>query len=198
MLEDSTPASLPKLKAESDVASQSEIALRVLKHWHEAVPDDRMAHLVKDAARAFLRSLQARLALHGVQLGHWTFLRVLWDRDGITQRELSLEAGFMEPTTLVALRNMESLGYVTRERRATNRKNVYVFLTPKGKKLKKDLVPLAGEVNAIAMKGLSDEEISATRRALLNMIVNLAGDPAIAVDPAATILPTEALNQRIR
>ncbi|CAN5466915.1 hypothetical protein BH09PSE5_BH09PSE5_22920 [soil metagenome] len=198
MLEDSTPASLPKLKAESDVASQSEIALRVLKHWHEAVPDDRMAHLVKDAARAFLRSLQARLALHGVQLGHWTFLRVLWDRDGITQRELSLEAGFMEPTTLVALRNMESLGYVTRERRATNRKNVYVFLTPKGKKLKKDLVPLAGEVNAIAMKGLSDEEISATRRALLNMIVNLAGDPAITVDPAATILPTEALNQRIR
>ena len=100
---------------------EQEVARRVLKHWHEAVPNDRLAHLVKDATRAFLRSLQTRLAEHDVQLGHWAFLRILWDRDGLTQRELSVEAGLMEPTTLVALRAMESLGYVTRERRGENR-----------------------------------------------------------------------------
>ncbi len=69
---------------------EAEITARVLKHWHEAVPNDRMAHLVKDVARSFLRSLQVRLAVHGVTLGHWTFLRILWERDGLTQRELSL------------------------------------------------------------------------------------------------------------
>ena len=52
-----------------------------------------MAHLVKDATRGFLRSLQARLAAADVQLGHWTFLRILWERDGLTKRELSVEAG---------------------------------------------------------------------------------------------------------
>ena len=53
-------------------ARKAEISGRLLKHWHEAVPNDRLAHLVKDAARSFLRSLQVRLAPHGVSLGHWT------------------------------------------------------------------------------------------------------------------------------
>ena len=39
----------------------------LLRHWHEAVPDDRMAHLVKDATRALVRALQARLAGHAVR-----------------------------------------------------------------------------------------------------------------------------------
>jgi hypothetical protein len=57
------------------------------------VPDDRLAHLVKDTSRALVRSLQARLAEHDVSFGHWTFLRILWEHDGLTQRSLSAEAG---------------------------------------------------------------------------------------------------------
>ena len=82
---------MPKPSPSRDI----ELAYRLRRHWHEAVPDDRMAHLVKDATRGFLRALQTRLAAHDVQLGHWTFLRILWERDGLTQRELSAEAGVM-------------------------------------------------------------------------------------------------------
>ena len=57
-----------------------------------------------------MRALQARLAAHGVTFGHWTFLRILWEGDGLTQRELSDEAGVMEPTTFAALKAMERLG----------------------------------------------------------------------------------------
>jgi DNA-binding MarR family transcriptional regulator len=153
-----------------------EIAKRILRHWHEAVPNDRMAHLVKDATRGFLRSLQVRLARHDVQLGHWTFLRILWEHDGLTKRELSMEAGVMEPTTVVALKAMEQLGYVTLEQRPDNRKNIYVFLTPLGKRLKRVLVPLAEEVNAVALKGVATSDVEATRRALLVMIDNLGSD----------------------
>lgn len=155
---------------------EAEITARVLKHWHEAVPNDRMAHLVKDVARSFLRSLQVRLAVHGVTLGHWTFLRILWERDGVTQRELSQEAGVMEPTTLVALRGMEALGYITRERLKGNRKNIYIYLTPAAKTLKKQLVPLAEDVNGLAMSGLEGTDIATTRRTLLVMLDNLASD----------------------
>jgi len=28
----------------------------ILRHWREAVPDDRLAHLVKDATRALVRA----------------------------------------------------------------------------------------------------------------------------------------------
>lgn len=158
--------------------SEADIADRLLKHWHQAVPNDRMAHLVKDTARSFLRSLQSRLAGHGVPLGHWTFLRILWEKDGLTQRELSQEAGVMEPTTVIALRAMESLGYITRERMEGNRKNLYVFLTPEGKALKKQLVPEAEAVNALALRGLDPDDVATTRRTLLMMLDNLAEDPA--------------------
>ncbi len=160
-------------------AREAEISSRILKHWHEAVPNDRMAHLVKDATRSFLRSLQVRLSAHGVTLGHWTFLRILWERDGITQRELSQDAGLMEPTTVVALRAMEELGYITRERLPENRKNIYIHLTAKGKALKKKLVPLAEEVNALAMQGLKRSDVETTRHCLLVMLNNLARDEAL-------------------
>jgi hypothetical protein len=103
----------------------------ILRHWREAVPNDRLAHLVKDATRALLRALQMRLAAHSVSLGHWTFLRILWEKDGLTQKELSERAGVMEPTTFSALKAMERFGTITRRRLPGNRKKVFIHLTPK-------------------------------------------------------------------
>lgn len=134
---------------------------------------ERVAHLTKEAWRAFVRALQQRLAAHGVPFGHWTFLRVLWERDDITQRELSKAAGVAEPSTAAAIRAMEKLGYVVRRQTPENRKNVYVHLTAKGRALKRRLEPLAEEVNAIAVRGAPASEVAATRRTLLLIIDNL-------------------------
>src|SRR5205809_7914599 len=139
---------------------------RLLRHWRDAVPNDRMAHLVKDATRALVRSLQTRLARHDVSFGHWTFLRILWETDGLTQRELSREAGVMEPTTFAALKAMESRGYIARRQLAGNRRKVHIFLTAKGKALKRALVPLAEEVNRVAVRGVRAADRAATRRTL--------------------------------
>jgi DNA-binding MarR family transcriptional regulator len=150
----------------------------ILRHWREAVPNDRLAHLIKDATRALLRALQMRLTEHSVSLGQWTFLRILWESDGITQRELSELAGVMEPTTFAAVTAMEKLGYVTRKKMPNNKKMVYVFITPKGRLLKRKLVPLAEEVNRIAVENVNRQDIMTLRRVLLAMIENLARDEA--------------------
>ncbi len=151
-------------------------AKRILHHWRDAVPNDRMAHLVKDATRALVRALQVRLAQHDVSFGHWTFLRVLWETDGLTQRELSREAGVMEPTTFAALKAMEARGYILRRQLPGNRRKVHVFLTADGKALKRRLVPLAEDVNRIAVRGVAAADRAATRRTLLALIANLARD----------------------
>jgi DNA-binding MarR family transcriptional regulator len=117
-----------------------------------------------------------RLAQHSVPFGHWTFLRILWEQDGITQRDLSVQAGVMEPTTFTAMKAMEKLGYVMRKQAPNNKKNVYVYLTPKGRALKRKLVPLAQNVNKVAVKGVSAADVKATRRTLLAVIENLAAD----------------------
>jgi len=148
----------------------------ILRHWQEAVPNDRLAHLVRDAGRAYTRALQMRLAEYGVPFGHWTFLRILWESDGLTQRELSDRAGVMEPTTFAAMKTMEALGYIERRQLPDNKKNMYVHLTPAGRALKKKLVPLAEDTNQVSIQGLSASDIQTTRRVLLTILSNLARD----------------------
>ena len=148
----------------------------ILRYWREAAPNDRLAHLVRDAGRSCVRALQFRLAEHDVSFGHWTFLRILWQADGLTQRELSSRAGVTEPTAVIALKSMERFGYLTRKPAKDNKKNLCIRLTVKGRALKKALEPLAKEVNTVAVHGVKASEIRATRKTLLAIIENLARD----------------------
>lgn len=186
--------------AKSTTASKTKVgadAQTILRHWREAVPDDRLAHLVKDATRALLRALQLRLTVHDVSLGHWTFLRILWEKDGLTQRELSEQAGVMEPTTFSAVNAMEKLGYVVRRQLPGNRRKVYVHLTPKGRLLKAKLVPLAEDVNNVAVGDVPAEHIAITRQTLLAILENLARDEIAANDPERRIPSTRELASRV-
>ena len=187
----------PVVPPPAEAAATEAATEAILRHWREAVPNDRLAHLIKDATRGLVRALQMRLAEHSVSFGHWTFLRILWETDGLTQRELSVQAGVMEPTTFAALKAMEKLGYISRRQRPDNRKNVHVFLTPKGRALKAKLVPLAEEVNEIAVRGVSAADVAATRRALLAMIENLARDDVESVNQKRRIPSTRELARMV-
>ncbi|MEP7208834.1 MAG: MarR family winged helix-turn-helix transcriptional regulator [Casimicrobiaceae bacterium] len=151
-------------------------APRKAARWREALSNERMAHIVKDAFRGTSRALQARLARHGVSYSHWTLLRILWQGDGVTQRQLAELAGITEPSTFAAVQAMASLGYVTRQKMPDNRKEIRVFVTPKGASLRAVSVAAAEEVNRIALDRLPQEDIAAARRVLLAMIEHLDAD----------------------
>src|SRR6188768_3032198 len=93
-----------------------------------------LGYLVRDANRAFQRLLERRIAPHGVTRGQWYFLRVLWTKDGLSQRELSTRVGMMEPTTVIALRSMEKAGLIRRVRSTDDRRVTHVRLTAKAKR----------------------------------------------------------------
>src|SRR5215468_8991019 len=165
---------------------------------HNGAREERFAHLVKLAARGLARALQMRLTEHAVSYGHWMFLRILWEAEGITQRELSLRAGVMEPTTFSALKAMAQRGYITRRRNPLSRKEMQVFLMPQGRALQAKLVPLAQEVNDVALRGVGATDIAATRRTLLALINNLAADERAAPTPLRRIPSTRELAQLVR
>ena len=99
---------------------------------------------------------------------------MLWDRDGLTQKELSDAAGVTEPTTFAAVKALILRGYITRRHNPGNRRKFYVYLTPEGAALRDVLVPLAEEVNRIAVEGIPPEHLGILRETLLAMIANLA------------------------
>lgn len=152
----------------------------LLEYWQDVAPADRMAHLVRDTARAYMRALQTRLQKHDVSFSYWQMLRVLWLRDGLTQRELSERAGVMEPTTQVVLRDMEKQGYVRRLHMSGNRKNKYVYLTDRGRALQQRLTPLAEDTNRVSQQGISEKDIKITREVLMRLLSNLAQDDGAA------------------
>ena len=142
-------------------------------------PASSIGYLVRQTHRAFMRSLQARIAPHGVSIGMWYFLRVLWDEDGLSQRELSQRVGMMEPTTASALNNMERKGFVRRLRNRADRRIVNVFLTERGRQLREHLLPLAAEVNRVALRDVSGEELMRLRAILTKLGVGLDADPEL-------------------
>jgi DNA-binding MarR family transcriptional regulator len=128
--------------------------------------EESLGFQVRDLNRLMQRALAARLAPHGVAPGAWYFLRVLWEEDGLTQRELAARIGMQEPTAVIALRGMEEAGWITRARSETDRRKVHVHLTPAGRALRETLLPEARAVIAEATRGLSPDE-TATLLSLL-------------------------------
>jgi len=139
----------------------------------EFQPQHSIGYLLRDTYRAFSKVLQSRISAHGVTIGQWYFLRVLWEEDGLTQRELSQRVGMMEPTTVTALNGMEKRGYVKRVRNATDRRKVNIFLTEKGRALRARLLPHAADVNRIAAKSVTPQDIERIRLVLNTMKENL-------------------------
>jgi len=146
----------------------------ILAYWQTQQEEDRLAHLVRDTARALTKTLQTRLAEKSIPIGHWTFFRILWKSDGITQKELSMRAGVKAPTTAVAVKAMEAAGYIFRVQLANNQKNSYVYLTPEGRELTNKLVPIAEEVNRLSVKSVDREKLEITLEVLFAMLTNLA------------------------
>ena len=151
---------------------------------------ERLAHLTRLAARSFTRSLQFRLDGLDMTFGHWVFLRILWDEDGLTQRVLSERANLTEPTTHNALVKLETLGYVKRKNLKGNNRRQHAFLTKKGRDARLKLEPLAIEVNEVAINGLSDKDVAKFRKFLITVIENLTEDEAREISQGRRVPPT--------
>jgi DNA-binding MarR family transcriptional regulator len=128
--------------------------------------EDSLGYQVRDLNRLMQRALAQRIAPHGVTSGAWYFLRVLWEEDGLTQRELADRTATQEPTAVIALRSMEEAGWITRARSAEDKRKVHVHLTPAGRALRETLLPEARAVIAAATAGMNEAEC-ATLLALL-------------------------------
>ena len=141
----------------------------------QAFSDTTIGYLVRDVHRSLARALQSRIASHGVSMGQWFFLRALWDKDGLTQRELSQRVGMMEPTTVTALNGMERRGLVERVRNTHDRRKVNIYLTPKGRALRDVLLPCSLDVNREATQGVAKAELAVAMDVLRRMAANLTG-----------------------
>ena len=123
--------------------------------------EESVGYQIRQTQRLVQRYLQLKIEPYGVTPGMWYFLRALWHRDGMTQRELSLVVGTMEPTTLTAIKSMERRGLVRRVKNADDRRKINIYLTRRGHALRRELMPLAREVVDHSVEGFSEADRAA-------------------------------------
>lgn len=139
-------------------------------------PLESFGHLARLTFRAFARSLEQRILPEGVTIGQWRFLRQLWREEGITQRELSGRLSMREPSTVSAVRSLESAGLVRRVRNECDRRKIHIYLTPRAKRLRAPLLRHVRDLNATATAGIPAKDLQVTRRVLLQLMHNIEVD----------------------
>lgn len=128
--------------------------------------DDSVGFMITITDRRMKPLLKKCLAVEGVAYGMWFFLRVLFEEDGLTQRELSHRVGMMQPTTVAALRAMESSGFVTIKEDKKDKRRMRIFLTDEGRKVGARILPMLHQLNDFALKDVTAEEFQTLRRVL--------------------------------
>ena len=146
---------------------------RAISRGQSLAHEEALGFQLRVTWEAMRAALQESLAEHGTRFAHWSYLRILWTADGITQNDLSERVRRVGANTVSALNSMQGAGLVKRVRSRVDRRTIHVHLTPAGKALERELVPLAADVQRRAVSGIAARDLAAFRRVLAAMRANL-------------------------
>jgi MarR family transcriptional regulator, organic hydroperoxide resistance regulator len=131
------------------------------------------AHSAREVHRLYKIALQTLVAKKAVTVGNWYYLRVLWQRDGLSQQELSNLVGVSSTTAVPAIDNMERAGLISRVQDTADRRKFKIVLTKKGRALQKKLVPPADQLLRDSLRGVDDADLAAFFRVMAQIRANL-------------------------
>ncbi|MFN4235065.1 MAG: MarR family winged helix-turn-helix transcriptional regulator [Bacteroidia bacterium] len=141
---------------------------------HKFNRNDSVGFLLQRAAKELAQHASHVLQSKGFDLNieHLRILARLWEEDKLTQQELG-ERMCQDKTNITrAIDFLEEKGYVKRLAGLNDRRNKYIQLTLKGKKMEQKFVPIvANEILGVALKGFSKDEIELFKK-MLNTVYN--------------------------
>lgn len=108
----------------------------------------------------------------GMRYSYRHILKPLMENDGLTQLELVKITGLKAPTISISLRNMERDGIVRREKNNSDRRETYVYITDKGKKMYAKVLEALDKAERTMLKNIPTKELRAMREVLNKMIAN--------------------------
>lgn len=100
-------------------------------------------------------------------------LFVLWQKDGVPISKLSHETGLATTSLTSMLDRMEASGLIRRERTASDRRKVLIYLTDEARSLEKDYNEVSDAMNAIFYEGFSDAEATQLDAYLEKVLANI-------------------------
>lgn len=115
-------------------------------------------YLINHMARLFAKELQQRIQPLGIVTGQFPILLELWEKDGITQRELLEKLDIEQATLANTLIRMERDGLVKRTKHPMDARAQQIWLTKKASNIKEDAYQAAWQINTEALSDLDEQD----------------------------------------
>jgi len=108
-----------------------------------------------------------------ITVDQWEILIVLWEKEGITQKELAERLHKDQTNVARMLFKLEKKGYIYRVIHETDRRSLRVYLTPRGREIKDEIMAPSLDAYRNTIKGLTEEEVETFQRILAVMYNNV-------------------------
>ena len=99
-------------------------------------------------------------------------LHVLWENDGISNRELSKKSGLAMSSLTTMLDRMEEKKLLERRVDENDKRKILIFLTDYAKSLKSEYDEISDKMTEISFEGISNEERLAFEATLEKVLYN--------------------------
>ena len=136
--------------------------------------EETVGFLLSDTTRTMTRTFTKKIAVHGIGMGIFQFLRILWEEDGLTQSELAARARMKGPSAVAAIKELEWRGFVRRVDDRHDRRKVRLFLTAEGRRLYDVVMPDIEAIRQIMLADFSAAEQALLKQMLHRMRANLS------------------------
>lgn len=118
-------------------------------------------YLVNNLARLLVEVLRKRIAPLGIVPGQFPALLALWEKDGLTQKELLTMLDIEQATLANTLTRMERDGLIIRKEHPADARARTIHLTEQGRSIRDEAYQTATQINQDILADLSDEETRA-------------------------------------
>ena len=115
-------------------------------------------YLVNNLARLLVEVLRKRIAPLGIVPGQFPTLLALWEKDGLTQKELLALVDIEQATLANTLTRMERDGLIIRKEHPADARARTIHLTEQGHSIRDEAYQAAMQINEEVLADLSDEE----------------------------------------
>lgn len=140
-----------------------------------------MTYILTDAISFLLSRTYSRmkniflkkLKKYGITPEQWVLLAKISEEDGISPTDLSLVSLRDKPYTTRLIEKLEENGLIFKEESKSDRRSALIYLTKRGAEVKKEIIPIADEINEWLVENMDENEVKVLKNLLHKMYANM-------------------------
>jgi MarR family transcriptional regulator, organic hydroperoxide resistance regulator len=133
--------------------------------------DNQLCFALYAASRAMTKTYREKLVSLGLTYPQYLVLTVLWEKDKLTLTEIGARLHLDSGTLTPLVKRLEQSGFLTRDRRTSDEREIEIALTVKGRETQSQSLSVRAHV--VCRLGMAEKDIGLLRAQLISVLEHL-------------------------